>query len=126
MEQDLAQSFKQSFWTRSFPVNPLYVLGAIVVIAVYIILPIYLYTHRLKGVCCGPDAGTSLACNATDVAAGQQTPDDVTGTLRKLLTTQQIEAHWGEALGSGSASLRSALDSLDSAADPWSHYIARG
>ena len=120
MEADLEKSFKQSFWTRSFPVNPLYVLGVIVVLAVYVMLPIYLYTNRLKGVCCDPDAGTSLACNATDTTSGQQTQDDVRGNLRKLLSTQQIDAQALYAGGSGD------LHIDPTTVDPWSHYIARG
>lgn len=62
LEQDLNRSLRASFWTRSFPINPLYILGGLFVIAVYIILPVYLYTEKLKDVCCDPDKGTSLSC----------------------------------------------------------------
>lgn len=130
MEEDLNQSLRQSFWTRSFPINPLYIIGGLVVIAVYVILPIYLYTARLKDVCCDPDVGTSLACNATDAAAGQvagdvpvgTSDDEVTATFRKLMTpavdavADQIGSYIG---GRGS-------QQQGSGSDAWSQYVARG
>jgi hypothetical protein len=38
---------KPSFWSR-FPVNPLRIIGLFVVVIVYILFPIYVYTHKLK------------------------------------------------------------------------------
>lgn len=123
MEQDLEQSFRQSFWTRSFPINPLYVLGVVVVIAVYVVLPVYLYTERLKSVCCDPDKGTQLACNATEDALGPQgAPDDVTGSLRKLLAVDQIGS---QVLRSSSELVAGAVDGVGGG-DPWAHHIALG
>jgi hypothetical protein len=55
--QDATSQMRASFWTRHFPVNPLMILGAAVVIVVFIALPIYVYKNKLSaGVCASNDA----------------------------------------------------------------------
>jgi hypothetical protein len=67
------QALRGSFWSRNFIVNPLMVLGGLVVFVVYVVLPIYIYQNRLDGVCCAVDEGTALGCasgNASSTNAG--------------------------------------------------------
>lgn len=66
IQDELDRELRASFWTRNFLINPLFLLAFIVIVAIYIILPIYIYRERLPGVCCQPDEGTSLGCTPTD------------------------------------------------------------
>jgi hypothetical protein len=136
MEQDLDQSLKASFWTRSFPINPLYILGVLFVIAVYVVLPVYLYTDKLKNVCCEPDDGTALACSPseasdsmTDGTLAEGTPD-VAPTLRKLLApvvhavTDQIGAQL--VTSNLNSQQQPGGSSRGIGEDPWAPFVARG
>lgn len=132
MEEDLNKSLRASFWTRSFVINPLYIIGGLVVVAVYIILPVYLYSSKLRNVCCNPDKGTELSCNATDAAAGDGTASGVPPTLRKLLApvVDAVEAasqHLGAHLADGVIQQQLGASSEGgSRPDPWSLYVVRG
>jgi hypothetical protein len=134
MEKDLDQALKASFWTRAFPINPLYILGGFFVVAIYVVLPAYLYTSKLKNVCCDPDIGTVLSCNATEAATGGITtvspPDDIAPSLRKLLAptvNAVIESVGAHLVGSeGSSQQRPGGSDSGVGGDPWARYVARG
>ena len=64
LKRDAADSLSPSCWTRNFAVNPLYLLGGLIVIVVYVLLPIYLYTSKLTVACCELDLGTRTQCDA--------------------------------------------------------------
>lgn len=64
IKQEANEALPASCWTRSFAINPLYLMGGLVVLIVYFVLPIYLYTDKLKSACCDADFGTKLHCDA--------------------------------------------------------------
>jgi hypothetical protein len=125
MQQDMQQSLRQSFWTRNFLINPLYLIGSLVVVAVYIILPIYLYTNRLKDVCCPPDSGTKLECNSTGgpavVVGTDGAPADATGDAPG---TNSGASALRRMLGVGIHDLVPSQNGVQG--DPWEHMIRHG
>lgn len=144
MQEDVKQSLPASCWTSNFAFNPLYLLGGLVVIVVYIFLPIYLYTNKLKSVCCKPDIGTDPLCPA--VHSANSTPEDNALSMgpasdawtasdashstmfRQLLGSAVLRS--GEELGGcvmrwGSVKCGSGEVS-GLGADPWGHLVAWG
>lgn len=144
MQQDLNQSLRASFWTRKFPFNPLYLVGGLVVVVVYIILPITLYTSKLKNVCCSADVDTSLAC-AEGVETADQQDDSANGSDPGTGTGDGDGSNDGTGTGTGGmlrrllgAAVDSAVEQIggrmglerqrgpSASGDPWGHLVVRG